>query len=284
MKNTLPRMSLIMATGLLCYACDTKQTDRPQPLAAGAEEKINLVNHPLSEEQGIFQIETGKKSILIDSSLQIPATADSIRPSAMLTMKQLALQLKGADTNNYILALRIIYGLDANKQRMKLYYQPVFLKRVTPTGTSHIMFEPKESPDYYYYNSNPKDTCFVHEPNVATVDSARARYARHVFFEKKNGTFRPNYVGTSDTSDVTSCVFPFEEIKEMVSQNASKYVYIINSGEEITAKNNKTYLRHVMILGPDILDHKLDNIFFRKYANLTHLCPPNCTQHFFDLK
>ena len=162
---------------------------------------------------------------------------------------------------------------------MSLYYQPVFLNRITTTGIDSIEFQPNPSPFYYKYG----DTSFVYEPDMAKIDSAKARYYRHICFKKLNTKFRRFYTGTTDTSDVMACLFPFQEIKEMVKDNKATHVYVINSGENISVEN-KAYLRHVMILGPDSLEHHVKDIFYRKYANLTHLCPPNCNQHYFDLK
>lgn len=282
--KTVLHYSLCLLTGsLLFFSCKSENPEQSKisALGAGIEEKIDLVNHPLSEARGLLQIATCKDSILIDSLGQLPPTADSIRIGAFIAMQDSALKLKGNFTGNYLRALRIIYGLDESNTKMKLYYQPVFLKRVTPTGTTSIVFEPKASPYYYYYRYS--DTSFVYESDIAKVDSAKARYARRLSFRKLNGKFRRFYPGMTDTSDVMACLFPFQEIRQMVVDNKSKWVFIINSGEEIKV-GTKNYMRHVMILGPDSLGHRFTDIFFRKYANLSHLCPPNCAQHYFNLK
>lgn len=281
MKNTLPRMFLILAASLLGYTCDTKQTDRQQQLATGIEEKIDLVKHPMSDSLGRILIATFKYSVLLDSVQEMPVTADSIVKEAFIAMKDSALKLQGNSTKSYLRAIRINYGLNATSKAMLLYYQPLFLKRIDSVGKSHIKFQPEASPYYYYYDNQKKK--FVHEPDQSKITAAADRYAKHISFRKSNGKFRLFYPGQVDSSDVTACIFPFEEIEEMVKDNEATHVYIINAGEEIE-NNGKTYLRHVMLLGPDSLEHHIRGVFYRKYANLTHLCPPNCTQHFFDLK
>lgn len=283
MKKVLHCSLCLLLGSILFFSCRSEDHDQSKTatLAPGVEEKIDLVNHPMTEARGLFQIATCKDSILIDSLGQLPPVADSIRIGAFIAMQDSALKLKGNFTGNYLRALRIVYGLNESNTKMKLYYQPVFLKRITPTGTTSIVFEPKASPYYYYYRYS--DTSFVYEPNTALIDSAKARYARHVCFKKLNTKFRRFNPGMTDTSDVMACLFPFQEIKQMVVDNKATHVYIINSGENIPV-GTKTYMRHVMILGPDSLGHRFTDIFFRKYANLSHLCPPNCAQHIFNLK
>lgn len=281
MKTVLHYSFYLLLSALLFLSCDQENSEQSKmaALAAGVEDSIDLVYHPMPEPRGLFQIATFKDSILIDSIVRPSVVADSIRKGAFPAMKVAALKLKGNYTGNYILALRIIYGLDTIGMKMKLYYQPVFLKRDTVDGV--LVFKPKASPDYYYYRYT--DTSFVREPDAMLVDAARVRYERHICFKKSNGKFRRFYPGMTDTSDVMACLFPFQEIDQMVEENGSTHVYIINSGEEIHV-GTKSYLRHVMILGPDSLEHHLKDIFYRKYANLTHLCPPNCNQHTFTLK
>lgn len=283
MKSVLPYSLCLLLGSVFFFSCGSENPDQAgaAALAPGVEEKIDLVNHPLSEARGLFQIATCKDSILIDSLGQLPPVADSIRIGAFTAMQDSALKLKGNFTGNYLRALRVIYGLDESNTKMKLYYQPVFLKRITPTGTTSIVFEPKASPNYYYYRYT--DTSFVYESDIAKVDSAKARYARRISFKKVTGKFRRFNPGMTDTSDVMASIFPFQEIKQMVQDNKATHVYIINSGEDIPV-GTKSYMRHVMILGPDSLGHRFTDIFFRKYANLSHLCPPNCAQHIFNLK
>jgi hypothetical protein len=280
MKTRLHYALCLLLGSMLFLSCGQENPDQSNTatLAPGVEDSIDLVHHPLSQERGVTQIATFKDSILIDSTLRPSVVADSIRIGAFEAMKTAALNLKGNYTGNYLLALRIIYGLDTIGMKMKLYYQPVFLKRDTVDGT--LVFKPKASPDYYYYKYN--NTSFARETNTRLIDAAKARYARHMCFKKLNGKFRRFYPGTTDTSDVTACLFPFQEITKMVEDNNATHVFIINSGEQIPV-GSKTYLRHVMILGPDSMEHRVTPIFYRKYANLTHLCPPNCNQHIFSL-
>lgn len=275
----LQTITLLIGFALL-VACNNSTNNKPSSLQ-GFEEKIDLVKHPMTELRGQFQIKYCKKSILLDQLLPMPVTADSIPNDAFQTMKDSALALRDTFSGNYLLALKINYGLDETSSKMLLYYQPLFLKRITPTGKSHIEFQPQNSPHYYYYDNTKK--LFAYEPDFKKVTEAFGRYGKHVYFKTTGGHFRACYPGNSDTSDVQACIFPFQEIDEMVKDNQATHVYIINSGEDINVKG-KAFLRQVMILGPDSLEHHVRGVFYRKYANLTHLCPPNCHQHFFDLK
>lgn len=274
-------IGLSFALSLLtnCHSNDDEQNIQAAK-PSGSEEILDLAYHPMDQAQGIIQIQTFKDSILVDSVKTLPITADSIPKDAFNFLAAEALKLKGSFSGNYVLAMRIIYGLNESGTKISLFYQPIFLKRmVLSSRKDSVLFQPKVSPNYYRYEKN----AFVYESDTVKIDSARARYIRRISFRKRDGNFRRCYFGTADTCDVMASLFAIQEIREMANENSSAYVYIINSGERIRAKN-KTFLKHVMLLGPDSLLHHAKETFYRKYANLSHLCPPNCAQHYFTIK
>jgi hypothetical protein len=284
--KTLKKTLLLFCAGVMgtfLFSCHDE--DRPKDPAAlivpGScyEDSIDLILHPMTQALGELHIANCQKNIFIDQTIPLLITGDSIRKNALKAMTDSALHLQGNCNTSYLLALRIIYGLNEANTKIKLYYQPVFLKRITVGGKDSIEYKPKKSPYFYHYDG----TSFVYVPDSAIIDSAKARYARHIYFKIPGGGFRKFYPGTTDTSDVTACLFSAQEIKEMITENQSKYIYIINSGDNIMV-GTKRYLRHVMLLGPDSLSHGITDIFYRKYGNLTHLCPPNCNSHYFNLK
>jgi hypothetical protein len=285
-KHMLLCLSLT-SSSFFFLACNP--TDKPQQNNGIAlnrtpvpEDVLDLAGHPKEPAIGEALIDKCKDSIRVDSSTYLNRVIEIIHKSALPSLKQKASDLRTSDTDNSVLAVRIIYGLNASKQ-MKLYYQPLFLKRTTGNAIkAGAEYDPTATPDYYKYVSSPPSFSVV---SSATVAAAVSNYTNHITFRNSNNAhFRKflNTANTDSTGDVKAVVYSFQEIDSLINGNPTDVVYILNSAENIRA-NHKTYMRHSLLLGPD---EKVQPIymFYMMYGNLSHLCPPSCNKHFFNRK
>lgn len=283
MKTLLQKPVLVsmclLAVLLFLFGC--KEDSASKKMIAPTEDSIDLSNHPVSAQIGLLQMATFKDSILVDSTVILPICADSIQKNAFKLLKDSALKLRNDTNGIYIPALRIYYGLNDLKTKVRLFYQPVCLKRKTGNGPgSNVEYVPLNSPYYYEYNGN----AFAAITNMTVLTTAKNLYMNHITFRMPNGHFRLFKNVADSTGDIKGCLFSFQEITSVIKHNNSKYLYILNSGESMNL-NNKRYLKHVILLGPDSLEHHVKDIFYRKYGNLSHLCPPSCNVNvFYNIK
>lgn len=222
--------------------------------------------------------------------LKLYRQIDSLRYHSLDTLKNMAIR-SGASYAHCVLGLQITLGL-SSPQRMKLLYKPVVMSKVkdstdainsaTLWGIYHL-----EPNTFSYYTYNRATRSF----NTTTDLSCISSYTNSVMI-KHDKAHLDAFISTGPDAqkDVTSMIFTFQEIDSLVSQNPNNmYIRVLNAA--IDCSNTTTpYIKHTLLLGPSCLDPQLINMKFfgqdfdHKYANLSHLCPPSCSTHIYQLK
>ncbi len=294
MKTTIKQSALFCLALSLSFllSCDdhTKKSKAGQVSETGheraatnpqlhsfTEDIINLERHAVNSDYGNLRISMCRYIILIDSSKVLSKIVDVLTKEKIHELRERALTIgsEAGYSERYLLAVKITYGLNKNNQ-IKLFYQPVFLKnRANDADTTDVVYDPLVSPIYYRYQ---KDSGFV-EIDTSLVNKAIENYRMHISFKRDDNRYFRTFKNTDDndsTADVKSILYSFQEMDSIMTGNKTDELYIFNAAEEMKVRE-KLYLKHSLILGPgELKDKTWQPIFYLKYGNLSHLCPPSC--------
>jgi hypothetical protein len=254
------------------------------------EDSIDFNNHIVSRDEGDLRISVCRQKIFYNCKTPIRYTVDSIDVNHFTQLEDSAIKLNPNYKDQYILALRFIYGINESKQ-LTLIYQPLFLKRsIKGNEKPNIQYMPDTSKFYYIYNHTSIPHFRVVEK--ADVEIATKAYRENIKFKTSGGkgplVCRPFNPAMDETGDIRAHVFSFQEIKSVVRDHNAKILYILNAAETLPV-NPPNSLKHVLLLGSEEFNKKnklYDKIFYRNFGNLSHLCPPSCgvTPYKYNLK
>jgi hypothetical protein len=176
-----------------------------------------------------------------------------------------------------ILFLKMILGADSSSNTMHIFFQPVSFtltaEIIDAMLQSQGIFEIAKSGPVYDY----KDSKFQESSEVPYTE-----------YYKTTVTMPQNQVDGSEIFDpaknVTSVLFTFQEIFNFIHTNNLSEVKVLSCVRRFYAINKGLVNKHSLILAKDLPAVKLIGPtlipvpFKNVYSNLTHLCPPNCSQ------
>ncbi len=249
------------------------------------EDTLDLSRHPNDITLGNLKIEMSRYTIFIDSTTPLEETLETIHRDAIKNLKTLALNIDNAYTGRYLLAVKINYGINPMNKKMKLFYQPVLLKNITNgIQKTDVIYTVSVSPTYYKYVNSPKPS-FV-AVGQQTVNVMTEYYRQHITFKRNDNRYYRIFKEASDTdstADVKSILYTIQELDSLMIGNNVDKIHIFNAVENLNV-SGVPYLKHSLILGAERLRDTV-SIFYKKYGNLSHLCPPSCnTNKKFNLK
>lgn len=287
MKTLLHKCALLCLglTLLFIYSCDPdlKTSEKIGRLTLPDEDIIDLKDNAVREHDGIVQMQLFEDSILIRPNTKIPLKAEIIDTGAFRSLRDNAKKIDPSYSGNYILAVKIMYGMNLTNKKMNLLYEPLFLKK-TPTSNSKIHAEYEVSTGSYTYKYDNATAKFKQVTSLSSLTT----YQDNIYIKRSGSGFGGFYYNNDQdsTGDVKEVVFSFQEIDSIIHGNpTTRKVYILNAAEQLTISHKK-YFKHILLLGPDDLAPPAVPIFYMKFGNLSHLCPPNCStgNHYFNLK
>ncbi len=279
MKTVLFYFFLLSGFIVFISCIHENSVDQKLRLALAGEDVIDLEKNAVRESDGIDQMQLFIDSTSLRLGGDIQTKAESIDIGAFVALRDSAQKIIPAESN-YILALRIMYGLNATTKKMNLLYEPLLLKK-TPTSNPKINAEYTAYQGRYIYKYNNLRSKFVE-----TTDRSGLRiYKDHIKIKRTGMGFSDFQVANDSTGDVKEVVFSFQELDSIIHGNPSTTkITILNAAEKMRI-NQKAYTKHILLLGPDDLVNALP-IFYMKFGNLSHLCPPSCgaTPYKYNLK
>lgn len=244
------------------------------------EDLIDLHNHATDQPTGDTQRTNSYNKILINCSTKMAPAIDSIQLAHFNQLRDSAIRINPNYNGRYILALRFIYGMDESK-KMILMYQPLFLKRITANGIK-AKVEYTADTSLYCYIYHHSDTSKFQSVDKSYVKAAIKKYKENIKFktgsQKGQPICRDFNNATDSTGDIKRTVFSFQELKSVVNDHEAEILYILNAAEIIHA-NHTDYLKHILLLGSEnfhLESKSYSGTFYKKYGNLSHLCPPSC--------
>jgi len=266
MKKTIHFLTVIVFAFTLYMAngCGQDNNESREAFAkpkSKTEDSIDLSNHPVDEGPGNLQIRMCHDSVTINN-VGLGRLVDSIPFKDFSILKSKAKAIGAADTGNYILALKFIFGINTNNDKINLIYQPLYLKKKAPGK-----YEPAGDSMFVYNHGNGKFESINDSSDII-------RYRQNIRFHGR--TFN---AATDSSGDVKSLVFSFQEIKQEIKDNQDSVVFLFNAAEILPGQ---TRIKHTLLLGTEKV--RITPLFYRKFGNLSHLCPPSCEEHIFDVK
>lgn len=280
MKKNLKK-HVVVCLGFIVALISCNTGNKPEKIASN-EEIIDLQAHPKPRAEGDTLRARFRAKILIDSTLSLSDTAEKIDIAAFQTLKDRALKLKGNFSGKYLLGLAITYGLNTSLDTLKVFYKSVFIKKTSADTTKiKAQFEPKLDSIYYRY---VKSTKSFEQVNKSIAKTAIQTYTAHITFRNATNSHYRKYRDLNDsTSDIKAVVYPFQEIDSVIVGHQAARIHLYNIGEYVTA-NHAVYLKHGLLLGSEDFKKIDEPLFYTKYGNLSHLCPPSCSVFTFNLK
>lgn len=277
-------VSYLIFIGLIVFSCGSNEKIAEEkertikPKLTGTEDVIDLERHVVNAGYGNTRMMLSKFSIHVSKRPVLPELLGSIHKNGVKSLKTLARDIEPGYTGRYLLAVRIIYGLNEAKDNMKLYYQPVLFKNITNgTKKDTVYYQPVISPTVYKFSPNTSPYFF--SVTQETVTAAVSNYTLNMTFKKEDDSYRPfkNTAESDSTGDVLSVIYPIQEMDSIMSGNDAEEIHIFNAAE-IMYVSSVPYIKHSVLLGhAKILKGKESYLFQMKYGNLSHLCPPSCS-------
>lgn len=233
---------------------------------------MDLSGCPVEDSTAMREVRLFRNTFMVNGSAP-DSVAQVLDTHKLMLLRDTALLSGDSTLTGYILALQLIYGLDRNN-KMKLLYHPLFLQKTDtiPGNTSQVEYTPSGKSYYYIYDK----TDFARTTDTSYVSDYRTGIRiRH--------TGDTAFTAFRSREDVRSITFPFQEIDSVIAENNSKTITLLNAAVIINT-GGKACLKQILFLTPDNIRDSTGFIFYKKYGNLAHLCPPNCDKQYFDLK
>jgi len=312
------KCSLLIVSVLWIFSCNSNDPNEAASadaeknatvsctLTCAGEVSLALNSHTLDpsdarNERALFNSEVSTTATVIDTLI------DSIPYTEFCVLKSKASGISSScSTSSIITGIKMSLGLQSGLTKMKLIFEPVKLcligkDTVTATGSSGTFtyiagtfsIVGTDEKKYFYDESGKK----FQELHDTLVNNDTARYMRNVLI-KHYATSSPESFTvhpTNDTlSDVKSVFFSFQEIMRLYEDNTgTNYIKIWNSLRDYSYVSLGTISirKHSVFMGPASMNKLIrqeDKFIYpggfdRAYANLAHLCPPNCLTLVFRL-
>lgn len=192
-----------------------------------------------------------------------------------------ALKIPGK-TNDDITALEFHYCFDSG---IKIIYEPILMTKVSDSGGTRNRtrkYDVKGIDEdiahevYKYYEFDNLNQKFIGIPS-STYNTLKSAYEQNILI--KHFDLDADLDEFNKDIDKTSAVYPFQMIFCLLFENShvSKNLLIFNSVHK-SPGDPETETQHSILLSPNIpmpRDKGITIIYFNKFANLAHLCPPH---------
>lgn len=222
------------------------------------EDILDLELIPKEKDEGTREIKKCSKYLRLNKAIVPSDLCRLLLPE--LTMLFLDAANLRNESKNGLTGLKIIFGASKVDDIISLtpIFQPVYMRRIA----LQVAAGDYETIYGKYYHRDDKDIKVIPEEemkrytenyknNVKIVDESRAR----------NLDFIPGI-------DTESVIFPFQTIFTLLYDNGNaKGVFMYNS-----IRKDRD-MKHCVLLSSQKM---LGNSFKGKYANRSHLCPPDC--------
>jgi hypothetical protein len=199
---------------------------------------------------------------------------DSVKHTAFCTLlKSCGEVCRTFSCKDTIPGVRFVYSLNSNN-KVRLLYQPVCLN-YEKDSANYLHFKPIEvNPSNYFVYDASRDVDRFQAASADDVDGI-SRYEKNIKIRSGKG-YRNFKLGV----DTRSTVFALYELGLLFSSNDDEFVQMYNA-EVIDSL--RQIRRHTIILEAS-KTLKLVGGYDRNYANLSHLCPPDCASLMFKRK
>lgn len=279
------------------------------------EDNIDVFPHRNDANEATPKIALFTANVKYAPNINLNALAVQIKTTELCVLQaeaikqQTTLAAANKCTNGFITAVNVILGMNTVTKRVELFYQPVVLCYANTvsmgaggTNCTHANYSVYCGSTYFSYKMDK----FTQIPYTDVELSANA-YTANVRIDHYPGdpdqTFQKPDPAKDAVGDVKSVLFSFREFDDVITSNNCDEVKIWNEIAVVDSKISgtmKKVRRHSLILSDknsdgvstakkgsyvsaefivpkNIVNNKKAKAeFMAAYANLAHLCPPNC--------
>ncbi len=236
---------------------------------ASSEPAIDLTPHEMDEDTGNFEISEFAANVRTSAGAISSRSVNIIENDHFCLLRERAEDIASAQNcTASVAALKIIFGLTPDLKKVELVYQPVSLCLTQLSGnTATFSVQEGSSPQYYTYDPGG----FSSGANLV----AAQRYREASRMKHRTGTAFRSFV--QDTN-VVSIIFSFQEIGKLIDDNSQDKVVVWNALTKKVVSAGDSLHYHTLLMGASDLTgpQKMLGAFTHRFANLAHLCPPNC--------
>lgn len=241
----------------------------PQLAFLNQEDLLNLELSPISDESGIIESKECDTYLRISGGT-LDLLADQV---PFRELDSLFDEATGINANNtrYLTGLKITFGV-ANVLSQQVFgiYTPVKLETIDASGAKEKTYRIIESGNNYRVINNQFD--LIAPPGDAVTFKDNYWQAAAIM---RHGT--TNHINLVSGEDTTSVLFPFQTLftldyENNISQRVDNLL-VYNSIRKENITGGGLSIKHCLLLSPEI---PVALYFNGKFANRSHLCPPDC--------
>lgn len=248
--------------------------------ALANEVTLNLSRNGTDYNVGVDEIESCIDYLKINANplngaLEIdvigdPESTTSIEAFTSLFDKATDLRSNEA---NYLTGLKFHYGINDLGTKIVVLYQPVLFYRDQTIDLTNKIYNFKEKLGSYYIWDGAN--IFVKIDNPSPYFERYRTRIKIKHFENANHS---DFIQDTDTE---RAIFSFQEIFRLIRDNLDienldviKNMWVYNA--VLTTEDDPAMeKRHSLLLSSEVYQQPLESLR-GKFANLAHLCPPNC--------
>lgn len=182
-------------------------------------------------------------------------------------------------TGKYFRGLRMIYGA-TDENKIVLLYVPLYADSASTDSNSWVNFdlnEPASSIDnisgamYVLNEFNELENIQFNTTAKIVMQDCIDRYRST--FEIKSTTSQSGWRNMINGIDVYAAFVPFQELFDLVKDNAATGINFTSVGKYYAAEN---IYKHSLVYSPNFSASNQIKMFTDQAANMTSLCPVNC--------
>lgn len=197
------------------------------------------------------------------------------RHTPFIALHTIAERLAGSPASDYVTGLKMNLGIKAGK--ICILYQAVGLTK-SAIQSGNLQAGQREydvicDADYYIYQK--ESNTFEKTTDLTPISD----YKVLITIRHKDRLGTP-FTGFIEGIDIESAIFSFQEIFAVLDHNPGSDTVGICNAIEIAPEQTETPVKHALILAPDALQIT----FYNVYADLAHLCPPNCNKLIYTIR
>jgi len=280
-KQTLRNFLFVLATASIvsCGSAGDEEKEDLLPLYSESdtiEDVLDLGMHPLGSDTAENYIDSTSLLLSINSTQSLNLLLEQIDSAALagFRWRSNALHKAHEHTQHYVSAVQIWFSL--SNQKIKCLYEPLSLCSAD-TGKTKT-YNVYKNDQYYIYRN---DSFVVASTNDLGKITA---YQQNIKFREnpQSTQYRDFVIDSSDTGDVTSVIYTFQEFDSVMVSNKAQRLSLWNYAYRKTTTAGLRS-RHSILLSPD--SFALNNLhnpksirlpFKGRFANLANPCPPSC--------
>ena len=295
--NNLKSVALLIMLTILMASCTQKEQEQSAGAAAVPSEYVPIASKNILDYTTAVQYSNDGYTKIRVNGVAYRDSLDYLTEDDLATFRNILNLATGSIPETHVKLLKITFKFDAAKNLLGLMYEPMWgVTADKPVPPARLCFNATNS--NLYFSKVPGGVTTVH--NYSALSGAY----QSAFMVETGGTFRVGHYTNDSTSDVISVIYSLHELDTLINIQkvaglANPKVILLNSAVYIKSANppHEAFKHNVMLgteasvaffkklranpksidLEKDFSDKTMLLLSSNgKFADIAHLCPPNC--------